>query len=97
MINHTMAINFFGGEDPVGRQFIAKAIAVEGQPLQDVDFQVIGVLRDVKDFGPQVPVIPMAFVPHTVTSLFGGGVLFIKNKSRSGVPDACGEGTGLVL
>ena len=80
VINHTMAINFFGGEDPVGRQFIAKAIAVEGQPLQDVDFQVIGVLRDVKDFGPQVPVIPMAFVPHTVTSLFGGGVLFIKTR-----------------
>jgi putative ABC transport system permease protein len=80
VINHTMAINFFAGEDPVGRQFTAKAIAVEGQPLQDVDFQVIGVLRDVKDFGPQVAVIPMAFVPHTVTSLFGGGVLFIKTK-----------------
>jgi len=80
VINHTMAINFFGGEDPLGRRFTAKEIVVEGQPLQDMDFQVIGVLRDVKDFGPQVPVIPMAFVPHTVTSLFGGGVLFIKTK-----------------
>jgi putative ABC transport system permease protein len=80
VINHTMALHFFGGEDPLGRQFTAKAMANEGQPLQDVDFQVIGVLRDVKDFGPQVSVIPMAFVPHTVTSLFGGGVLFIKTK-----------------
>jgi putative ABC transport system permease protein len=75
-----MALHFFGGDEPLGRQFTAKAIAVEGRPLQDVDFQVIGVLRDVKDFGPQVPVIPMALVPHTVTSLFGGGVLFIKTK-----------------
>ena len=80
VINQTMALHFFGGDEPLGRQFTAKAIAVEGRPLQDVDFQVIGVLRDVKDFGPQVPVIPMALVPHTVTSLFGGGVLFIKTK-----------------
>jgi putative ABC transport system permease protein len=77
-----MALRFFGGEDPMGRQFTAKAMAIEGQSPQDVDFQVIGVLRDVKDFGPQVPVVPMAFVPHTVTGglLGGGGVLFIKTK-----------------
>lgn len=80
VINHTMAIHFFDGEDPLGRQFTAKALAIEGQPPRDADFQVIGVLRDVKDFGPQVPVIPMAFVPHTVNSLLGGGVLFIKTK-----------------
>jgi predicted permease len=80
VINHTMALHFFGGEEPLGRQFTAKAMAIEGRPPQDADFQVIGVLRDVKDFGPQVPVIPMAFVPHTVNSLFGGGVLFIKTK-----------------
>ncbi len=80
VINHTMALHFFGGEDPLDRQFTARAIAIEGQPPQDVNFQVIGVLRDVKDFGPQVPVIPMAFIPHTVNSLFGGGVLFIKTK-----------------
>jgi predicted permease len=80
VINHTMALHFFGGEEPLGRQFTAKAMAIEGRPPQDADFQVIGVLRDVKDFGPQVPVIPMAFVPQTVNSLFGGGVLFIKTK-----------------
>jgi putative ABC transport system permease protein len=80
VINQTMALHFFGGEDPLGRQFTAKAMAIEGQPPQDAEFQVIGVVRDVKDFGPQVPVIPMAFVPHTVTGglLGGGGVLFIK-------------------
>jgi putative ABC transport system permease protein len=81
VINQTMALHLFGGEDPVGRQFTAKAMEIKGQPPQDVDFQVSGVLRDVKDFGPQVPVIPMAFVPHTVTGpLLGGGVLFIKTK-----------------
>jgi predicted permease len=82
VINETMALRFFGGEDPTGREFTAKAIASESQPPQDAGFQVIGVLRDMKDFGPQVPVLPMAFVPHTVTTglLGGGGVLFIKTK-----------------
>jgi putative ABC transport system permease protein len=81
VINQTMALHFFGGEDAVGRQFTAKAMAIEGQSPQDADFQVIGVLHDMKDFGPQVPVIPMAFVPRTVTGgLLGGGVLFIKTK-----------------
>jgi len=82
VINQTMALHFFGGEDPVGRQFTVKATAIKGHTPQDADFQVIGVLRDVKDFGPQVPVIPMAFVPHTVTDalLGGGGVLFIRTK-----------------
>jgi putative ABC transport system permease protein len=82
VVNQTMALHFFGGEDPLGRQFTARAMTIEGQPPQDADFQVIGVLRDMKDFGPQVPVIPMAFVPRTVTGgLLGGGVLFIKTKA----------------
>jgi predicted permease len=82
VINQTMALRFFGRTDPVGRQFTAKAMLIDGQPPQDADFQVIGVLRDVKDFGPQVPVIPMAFVPHTASGglLGGGGVLFIKTR-----------------
>jgi putative ABC transport system permease protein len=81
VINQTMALHFFGGDDPVGKQFTAKGMAIGGQPPKDADFQVIGVLRDVKDFGPQVPVIPMAFIPHTVTSgPLGGGLLFIKTK-----------------
>jgi putative ABC transport system permease protein len=38
---------------------------------------VIGVVRDIKDFGPQVPVLPMAFVPYTIR---GGGFFFLKTK-----------------
>ena len=35
--------------------------------------QVIGVVNDVKNFGPQVPVIPMAFIPYTLER--GGAIL----------------------
>ena len=80
VINQTMALHFFGGEDAVGRQFTAKALVKKGQPPEDADFQVVGVLRDMKDFGPQVPVIPMAFIPYTITSTGQNSLLFIKTK-----------------
>jgi putative ABC transport system permease protein len=83
VINQTMAVHFFGGEEPVGRLIRVKGPAQKGQPPGEADFQIIGVLRDVKDFGPQVPVIPMAFVPYTIKGAglgFGPGLLFIKTK-----------------
>jgi predicted permease len=78
VINQTMATQFFGGDDPVGRQFQAKAFTAKDHRPQDLSFQIIGVLRDVKNFGPQVPVIPMAFVPYTIQG--GGRILFLKTK-----------------
>jgi putative ABC transport system permease protein len=77
VINQTMAAHFFGGENPLGRQIVAKGFDEKFQPARDVYFQVIGVVRDTKDFGPQVPVIPMAFVPYTIT---GGGLFFLKTR-----------------
>jgi putative ABC transport system permease protein len=77
VINQTMAARFYGGENPLGRQIEAKEFNEKAQPAHDVYFQVIGVVRDIKDYGPQVPVLPMAFVPYTIR---GGGILFLKTK-----------------
>jgi putative ABC transport system permease protein len=66
VINQTMATHFFGMENPLGRQVVAKAFEDKSQPPRDAYFQIVGVLRDVKDFGPQVPVLPMAFIPYTI-------------------------------
>ncbi len=77
VINQTMAARFFGGENPLGRQIQARGFDDRVQPARDAYFQVIGVVRDIKDFGPQVPVLPMAFVPYTIK---GGGLLFLKTK-----------------
>jgi putative ABC transport system permease protein len=77
VINQTMAARFFDGENPLGRQIQAKGFDEKVQPAQDAYFQVIGVVRDIKDYGPQVPVLPMAFVPYTIK---GGGLLFLKTK-----------------
>src|SRR5580704_5512276 len=84
VINQTMATHFFGTENPLGRQIVAKAFEDKSQPPRDAYFQVIGVLRDVKDFGPQVPVLPMTFIPYTIgdggLSYWGGGILFLRTK-----------------
>jgi putative ABC transport system permease protein len=89
VINETMATHFFGTENPLGRQVLARGFEDKSQPPRDAYFQVIGVLRDVKDFGPQVPVLPMAFIPHTIgdggLSYFGGGILFLRTKGDPGL------------
>jgi predicted permease len=89
VINQTMATHFFGMENPLGRQVLVRGFENKSQPPRDAYFQVIGVLRDVKDFGPQVPVLPMAFIPHTIgdggLSYFGGGILFLRTKGDPGL------------
>jgi putative ABC transport system permease protein len=89
VINQTMATHFFGTENPLGRQILAKGFEDKSQPPRDAYFQVVGVLRDVKDFGPQVPVLPMAFIPYTIgdggLSYFGGGILFLRTKGDPGL------------
>jgi putative ABC transport system permease protein len=89
VINETMATHFFGAENPLGRQVLVRGFEDKSQPPQDAYFQVVGVLRDVKDFGPQVPVIPMAFIPYTLgdggLSYFGSGILFLRTKGDPGL------------
>ncbi len=82
VINQTMATHFFGVENPLGRQIQVKAFDEQLRPPQDAYFQVIGVLRDVKDFGPQVPALPMAFIPYTIK---GGGIFFLRTKGDPGL------------
>jgi putative ABC transport system permease protein len=82
VINQTMAAHLFGGENPLGRQIQVKAFDEQSSPPRDAYFQVIGVLRDVKDFGPQVPVLPMAFIPYTI---HGGGVFYLRTKGDPGL------------
>ena len=89
VINQTMATHFFGTENPLGRQVVVRGFENTSQPPRDASFQVVGVLRDVKDFGPQVPVFPMAFIPHTIgdggMSYPGGGILFLRTKGDPGL------------
>ena len=74
-INQRLARDFFGDADPVGQQIRVKAFVGPVGPPQDAEFQVVGVVADVKNAGPQQPSMPMIFLPYTVR---GGFVLLLK-------------------
>lgn len=75
VVNETMMRHFFGNTDPIGRQIVVKHFDETSASLKGTEFQVIGVVRDIKNFGPQAPVLPMGFVPWT---LGHGGILLIR-------------------
>jgi putative ABC transport system permease protein len=75
VINQRLARDFFGDADPVGQQIRVKAFRGPVGPPQDAEFQIVGVVADVKNAGPQQPSMPMIFLPYTVR---GGFVLLVK-------------------
>ena len=61
VINQSLARDFFGDKNPLGQQLKVKAFLTHSQ----APFEIIGVVGDVKNVGPQQPANPMAFVPST--------------------------------
>jgi putative ABC transport system permease protein len=67
VLNQTMAHDFFGDADAVGRQIEAKTLEQQAPSAADRYFQVIGVVQDTKnDGGPEQPVAAMAYIPYTI-------------------------------
>jgi putative ABC transport system permease protein len=75
VINQRLAGELFGDADPIGQQVRVKAFKSITLPTQDSDFQIVGVVADMKNAGPQQPAIPMIFLPYTVR---GGPALLLK-------------------
>jgi predicted permease len=75
VINQRLAHDFFGDSNPIGQQLRVKAFKSPNQPPQDAYFQIVGVVADMKNAGPQQPAMPMIFLPYTVR---GGFALLLK-------------------
>jgi putative ABC transport system permease protein len=75
VINQQLARDLFGDANPIGQQVQVKAFKSIGQPPKDSDFQIVGVVADMKNAGPQQPAMPMIFLPYTVR---GGPALLLK-------------------
>jgi hypothetical protein len=60
----------FGDGNPVGQKIEVKAVKNPIRPPLDASFEIIGVGGDVKNFGPQQPANPMAFIPNTIRGSF---------------------------
>jgi len=70
VINRRLAGDLFGGGNPIGQQIEVKALKNPIRPQLDASFEIVGVVSDVKNFGPQQPANPMAFIPNTIRGSF---------------------------
>jgi putative ABC transport system permease protein len=70
VINQRLARIFFGDGNPVGRQIEVKARKNPIRQALDAVFEIVGVVGDVKNFGPQQPAMPMVFIPNTIQGSF---------------------------
>lgn len=77
VINRKLAHDFFGEGNPVGQQIEVKALKNSIHPPLDAFFEIVGVVGDVKNSGPQQPAMPMAFIPNTIRGSF---VLLLKTE-----------------
>src|SRR5580658_7792293 len=75
VINQRLARDLFGDGNPVGQLVQVKTFKSITKPPQDSDFQIVGVVADMKNAGPQQPAIPMIYLPYTVR---GGPALLLK-------------------
>jgi len=79
VLNETMAHDFFGGTDPIGRQIEVKAFGGQSHSAADRFFRVIGIVGDMKNYdGPEQPVRPMAYIPYTIQ---GYALFLVKTKA----------------
>jgi predicted permease len=76
VVNETLGRRFFGTDDPVGRTIELKMLAnAPDSPVPSPVFEIVGVVGDARNQGPQDEIVPEAFVPHSITSAFERGVL----------------------
>jgi putative ABC transport system permease protein len=75
VINQRLAHDLFGDANPIGQQLQVKAFKSITLPPRDSDFQIVGVVGDMKNAGPQRPAMPMIFLPYTVR---GGPAILLK-------------------
>jgi putative ABC transport system permease protein len=75
VVSQRLARDYFGDANPIGQQLQVKGFKGPSLTPQDVEFQIIGVVKDVISAGPQQPTLPMIFLPYTVR---GGFVFLLK-------------------
>lgn len=64
VINETLRNRYFGEEDPLGKQVRLERLA-DGPGGAAATFQIIGVVEDVRNRGPEEPIAPEVFIPYT--------------------------------
>jgi predicted permease len=86
VVNESLAHALFGETNPVGKQLEVKGFktrfnhSTANLPENPI-FEIVGVVGDTKNAGPQAPVVPMAFIPPMITGDF---ILQVRTKVEPG-------------
>jgi putative ABC transport system permease protein len=75
VVNSTLAKNFFGGEDPLGRQIKFNVFDQIPEFPHDAYYEIVGVVADLSGFNPQHEVLPRAYLPYTFTGIDDRSIL----------------------
>jgi putative ABC transport system permease protein len=86
VVNEQLAHALFGETNPVGKQLEVKGFKSKfnhstGNLPENPVFEIVGVVGDTKNAGPQAPVLPMAFIPPMITGDF---ILQVRTKVKPG-------------
>lgn len=74
-INATLARRAFGDRDPIGQRLEVKAFGEDSPTAHSHFFEIVGVVKDVKNQGLGRPTMPQVFIPNRE-----GGILFIRTR-----------------
>ena len=71
VVNETLAQQFFGDQDPLGRTLQLTRLSTLPAPIADPTFTIIGVIGNTANQGPRDPPRPQVFVPFTIRDAAG--------------------------
>jgi predicted permease len=75
VVSSTLVKDFFGDDDPLGRQIKFNELDKIPDAPHDVYFEIVGVVADLKSFDPQHEIIPQAYIPYTAIGVFDRSIL----------------------
>jgi putative ABC transport system permease protein len=81
VVNQTFVRDFFGEENAVGRAIKFDLLDELPQTVRGASFEIIGVIADVKNHGPQDPVSPEAYIPYSVSG-FGDRAIIVRTTTN---------------
>jgi putative ABC transport system permease protein len=75
VVNQAFVRKYFANENPIGQRVRVAELESFPAPVKDPWFEIVGVVADVKNRGLQQPIEPEVWVPYTVTTSAGSGIL----------------------
>jgi putative ABC transport system permease protein len=96
VINQQLARKFFAGQDPVGKTITLTGLERAPEPDSTPNFEIIGVVSDIKNDGLRNAVLPQAYAPMTLAS-YGVFAVFIRTIGSPGSLTKALDGTVLAM